>query len=186
MPASEVDPSRPLYRYGVDSLVALEVRNWITRQMKANMALLEILAAIPIEGFAGKIAEKSKLVTGLENEAAGSVLHFQNPSTYPKSLSPSKYESSCLWFPPIRPLIVRDDQMRRMIIPASDLAHEVALASVLGFLFEVSFGFVEDGDDVVVIELAVQFEEDDSSAGAGDSVGVRVDVFGASPDSGAV
>lgn len=76
--------------------------------------------------------------------------------------------------------------MRRMIIPASDLAHEVALASVLGFLFEVSFGFVEDGDDVVVIELAVQFEEDDSSAGAGDSVGVRVDVFGASPDSGAV
>jgi hypothetical protein len=65
MPASEVDPSRPLYRYGVDSLVALEVRNWITRDMKANMALLEILAAIPIESFAGKIAEKSKLVTGI-------------------------------------------------------------------------------------------------------------------------
>ncbi|KAL8910257.1 MAG: hypothetical protein Q9171_004421 [Xanthocarpia ochracea] len=65
MPASEVDPGRPLYRYGVDSLVALEVRNWITREMKANMALLEILAAVPIESFAGKIAEKSKLVTGL-------------------------------------------------------------------------------------------------------------------------
>ncbi|KAF2273799.1 reducing polyketide synthase [Westerdykella ornata] len=62
MPASEVDPSRPLYRYGVDSLVALEVRNWITREMKANMALLEILAAVPIESFASKIAEKSKLV----------------------------------------------------------------------------------------------------------------------------
>ena len=65
MPASEVDPARPLYRYGVDSLVALEVRNWITREMKANMALLEILAAVPIESFAGKIAEKSKLVTGV-------------------------------------------------------------------------------------------------------------------------
>ncbi|KAL8816739.1 MAG: hypothetical protein Q9223_004307 [Gallowayella weberi] len=63
MPASEVDASRPLYRYGVDSLVALEVRNWITREMKANMALLEILAAVPIESFAGKIAEKSKLIT---------------------------------------------------------------------------------------------------------------------------
>ncbi|CAO2653522.1 Nn.00g029330.m01.CDS01 [Neocucurbitaria sp. VM-36] len=62
MPASEVDPSRPLYRYGVDSLVALEVRNWITREMKANMALLEILAAVPIKSFAAKIAEKSKLV----------------------------------------------------------------------------------------------------------------------------
>lgn len=65
MPPSEVDPGRPLYRYGVDSLVALEVRNWITREMKANMALLEILAAVPIESFAKKIAEKSKLITVL-------------------------------------------------------------------------------------------------------------------------
>lgn len=65
IPPSEVDPSRPLYRYGVDSLVALEVRNWITRELKANMALLEILAAVPISSFAGKIAEKSKLVTGV-------------------------------------------------------------------------------------------------------------------------
>ncbi|KAF2096874.1 reducing polyketide synthase [Rhizodiscina lignyota] len=63
MPPSEVDPGRPLYRYGVDSLVALEVRNWITREMKANMALLEILAAVPIESFAAKIADKSKLIT---------------------------------------------------------------------------------------------------------------------------
>lgn len=64
IPPSEVDPSRPMYHYGVDSLVALEVRNWITREMKANMALLEILAAIPIEAFALKIAQKSKLVGG--------------------------------------------------------------------------------------------------------------------------
>ena len=65
MPASCVEPRRPLYRYGVDSLVALEVRNWITREMKANKVLLEILAAVPIESFAGKIAEKSKLMKGL-------------------------------------------------------------------------------------------------------------------------
>ncbi|KAK8134345.1 Reducing polyketide synthase hmp8 [Apiospora sp. TS-2023a] len=66
VPASEVDPARPMYRYGVDSLVALEVRNWIAREMKANMALLEILAAVPMDVFAGKIAEKSKLVADLE------------------------------------------------------------------------------------------------------------------------
>lgn len=41
VPPSEVDPSRPMYSYGVDSLVALEVRTWITREMKANMALLD-------------------------------------------------------------------------------------------------------------------------------------------------
>jgi NADPH:quinone reductase-like Zn-dependent oxidoreductase/NADP-dependent 3-hydroxy acid dehydrogenase YdfG len=62
IPASEIDPHRPLYLYGVDSLVALEVRNWITREIKANMALLDILAAVPIEVFAAQIAQKSKLV----------------------------------------------------------------------------------------------------------------------------
>jgi NADPH:quinone reductase-like Zn-dependent oxidoreductase/NAD(P)-dependent dehydrogenase (short-subunit alcohol dehydrogenase family) len=60
---SEIDPTRPLYSYGVDSLVALEVRNWITRELKANMALLDILAAEPMETFAAKIALKSKLMT---------------------------------------------------------------------------------------------------------------------------
>ena len=48
MPTSEVDLGRPWYRYDVDSLVALEWRNWMARGMKANMALLEILAAVPI------------------------------------------------------------------------------------------------------------------------------------------
>nr|QEO60268.1 polyketide synthase [Alternaria oxytropis] len=60
IPASEVDSSRPMYRYGVDSLVALEVRNWITREMQANIALLEILAAVPMKDFAKTIAERSK------------------------------------------------------------------------------------------------------------------------------
>lgn len=62
IPASEVDPSRPMYLYGVDSLVALEVRNWITRELKANMALLDIVAAVPMEMFAAQIAQKSKLM----------------------------------------------------------------------------------------------------------------------------
>lgn len=63
MPPSEVDPAQPLYRYGVDSLTAIEVRNWISRELKANMALLEIVSAVPIREFAAKIAEKSQVVT---------------------------------------------------------------------------------------------------------------------------
>ncbi|EPE35574.1 Thiolase-like protein [Glarea lozoyensis ATCC 20868] len=65
IPSSEVDPSRPMYQYGVDSLVALEVRNWITRELKANMALLDIVAATPMETFAAQISQKSKLVMGV-------------------------------------------------------------------------------------------------------------------------
>ncbi|KAK3689344.1 hypothetical protein B0T22DRAFT_427611 [Podospora appendiculata] len=64
IPPSEVDAGRPMYSYGVDSLVALEVRNWIARELKASVALLEILAAVPMHVFAGQIAGKSKLVGG--------------------------------------------------------------------------------------------------------------------------
>lgn len=63
MPSSEVDPAQPLYRYGVDSLTAIEVRNWISRELKANIALLEIVSAVPIKDFAAKVAEKSQLVS---------------------------------------------------------------------------------------------------------------------------
>ncbi|KAI9146702.1 Reducing polyketide synthase hmp8 [Paramyrothecium foliicola] len=62
LPISEVNPNRPLYKYGVDSLVALEVRNWVTREMKASVALLDILAAIPMRELAAKIAQKSNIV----------------------------------------------------------------------------------------------------------------------------
>lgn len=57
MEASDVDPHRPLSAYGVDSLVAIEVRNWISREMKANIALLDILAAVPMDKLAAKIAQ---------------------------------------------------------------------------------------------------------------------------------
>lgn len=76
--------------------------------------------------------------------------------------------------------------MRRLEIPAPDLADEVVVASVLELQFKVGFGFVEGGDDVVEVrELVAPFGEDDRLAGAGDSVGEWVDVFGAGANSGA-
>ncbi|KAF3012139.1 Highly reducing polyketide synthase curS1, partial [Penicillium rubens] len=60
IPLYEVDPDTPMYRYEVASLVALEVRNWITRELQANMALLKILAAEPMKMFAGKIAKQKQ------------------------------------------------------------------------------------------------------------------------------
>lgn len=66
IPATEVDPSRPMYRYGVDSLVAIEVRNWITKELKVNMPLLEILAAVPMAVFSTKLAERIRPAMGLD------------------------------------------------------------------------------------------------------------------------
>ncbi|KAK2003339.1 beta-ketoacyl synthase domain-containing protein [Colletotrichum falcatum] len=62
-PASEVDPGRPLYMYGVDSLVAMEIRNWIQRDVKADIALFDVLEAVPMTSFADKVVKRSKLCT---------------------------------------------------------------------------------------------------------------------------
>ncbi|KAI9711405.1 MAG: Type I Iterative PKS [Chrysothrix sp. TS-e1954] len=56
MEASDVNPQKPLSAYGVDSLVAIEVRNWISREMKTSIPLLDILAAVPMDKLAAKIA----------------------------------------------------------------------------------------------------------------------------------
>ncbi|PSN64199.1 beta-ketoacyl synthase domain-containing protein [Corynespora cassiicola Philippines] len=62
-PSAEIDASRPIYLYGVDSLVAMEVRNWIRREMGAQVAIFDILEAVPITQLARKIAERSRSVS---------------------------------------------------------------------------------------------------------------------------
>ena len=43
IPTSEIDPRRALHFYGVDSLVAVELRNWFAKELHADVAIFEIL-----------------------------------------------------------------------------------------------------------------------------------------------
>lgn len=61
--AGDMDPSRSLTNYALDSLLAIEVRNWITREFEANLQVLELLGSGSIEGLAKAICAKSKLVS---------------------------------------------------------------------------------------------------------------------------
>ncbi len=58
----EVDSGRPLHTYGVDSLVAVEIRNWLTKEAKADVTVFDILAAVPIMSLARTVVSKSALV----------------------------------------------------------------------------------------------------------------------------
>ncbi|KIW12217.1 hypothetical protein PV08_09493 [Exophiala spinifera] len=60
--AQEVDSSRPLHSYGVDSLVAVEIRNWLTKEASADVTVFDILAAVPITSLAQTVVSKSTLV----------------------------------------------------------------------------------------------------------------------------
>ena len=65
VPADDFNPSRPIVAYGLDSLVAIEIRNWIAREMEANVQVLELLASGSLTTLAQTIVTKSKLIKGM-------------------------------------------------------------------------------------------------------------------------
>lgn len=62
MEEEELDVTRALSHYPLDSLVAIEIRNFITREFEANMQVLELLSSGSIQTLAKGICGKSKLV----------------------------------------------------------------------------------------------------------------------------
>jgi hypothetical protein len=57
----DMDITRSLSSYALDSLVAIEVRNFVTREFEANLQVLELLSSGSIEGLARGIVGKSKI-----------------------------------------------------------------------------------------------------------------------------
>lgn len=55
----DVDASKPLSEYGVDSLMAVELRNWIGKDFHASVAVFDILGGTPISAIADLVAERS-------------------------------------------------------------------------------------------------------------------------------
>ena len=68
LPVEEIPGEKPIVAYGLDSLVAVEFRNWITREMEANVPLMELMNSASIKQLARKICEKSKLVKKASGE----------------------------------------------------------------------------------------------------------------------
>ncbi|KAG0155247.1 hypothetical protein PDIDSM_821 [Penicillium digitatum] len=62
-PMEDLDPAAPITVYGLDSLVAIEIRNWISRELEANLQILEILTSESIPALSDTILNKSGLLT---------------------------------------------------------------------------------------------------------------------------
>ncbi|KAE8386150.1 hypothetical protein BDV23DRAFT_187535 [Aspergillus alliaceus] len=62
VPINDIQLSQTLSSYGIDSLVAVELRNWIFSELDTTVSVLEILANDAISSFAEKVASKSKLL----------------------------------------------------------------------------------------------------------------------------
>ena len=62
MSVEDIETSKAIHSYGVDSLVAIEMRNWIFKELKAQVSVFDVQSKIPITQFAVNIAKKSGYV----------------------------------------------------------------------------------------------------------------------------
>jgi len=60
--AENIDLSRPISNYGVDSLMAVEIRSWLFTKAQADVSVFELLSNISISSLIKKVVSRSKCV----------------------------------------------------------------------------------------------------------------------------
>jgi hypothetical protein len=65
--ANDIDTNKPLHAYGVDSLLAVELRNWFGKVLGSDVAVFDIMGAESITAMAGAAAMKSSMVQAKED-----------------------------------------------------------------------------------------------------------------------
>ena len=68
IPANEVSTNKPVAMLGLDSLVAVEVRSWIAKEMDAKMSTMELMTISSIKALADVIVARSTLLEGLRSK----------------------------------------------------------------------------------------------------------------------
>lgn len=61
LPREELDPSKGTVFYGLDSLVSIEIRNWITREFGAVLQILDLLSSGSFSALAETVIKKTEL-----------------------------------------------------------------------------------------------------------------------------
>ncbi|KAK1973923.1 KR domain-containing protein, partial [Colletotrichum cereale] len=56
-----IDSERSLLAYGIDSLKATEIRNWVTKTFKSELSVFDILSPAPISTLSQMISTRSKI-----------------------------------------------------------------------------------------------------------------------------
>ncbi|KAH7041155.1 LOW QUALITY PROTEIN: uncharacterized protein B0I36DRAFT_391961 [Microdochium trichocladiopsis] len=62
--AANIEAGKALHAYGVDSLTAVEIRNWLVKEARCDISLFSILGSPSIADLAIKVAESSKWLAG--------------------------------------------------------------------------------------------------------------------------
>ncbi|KAI1309753.1 putative polyketide synthase [Xylaria venustula] len=63
---SEIDPALPLSEYGVDSLVAVELRNWLVPNARIEMSIFDLLGSPSLVELAKSVVKRSKVLFAVQ------------------------------------------------------------------------------------------------------------------------
>lgn len=63
IPAENLDTTKPLHAYGVDSLLAVELRNYFAKEFSADVTVFEISGDSSFEAVSMTVAKKSEFCT---------------------------------------------------------------------------------------------------------------------------
>jgi acyl carrier protein len=58
IPLKDLEASRNITSYNLDSLTAIELRNWIAREFRTNLQILELLSSGSVNGLSVLIVRK--------------------------------------------------------------------------------------------------------------------------------
>ena len=61
MSRDDIDISKPLHAYGVDSLLAVELRNYFAKELSADVAIFDLMGGPSIGAVTLTVAKKSTL-----------------------------------------------------------------------------------------------------------------------------
>lgn len=62
--SEDIDSDQRLSSYGVDSLVAVELRNWIAKDFAADIAVYDIMGGLTVAALASLVSQRSKIEIG--------------------------------------------------------------------------------------------------------------------------
>lgn len=67
IPEAEIDESKPVTKYNVEPLVAVELRNWLVSRSQAEISIFDVMQSTSLMTLGEKVAAKSRYVaeTGL-------------------------------------------------------------------------------------------------------------------------
>ena len=69
VPLENFDSAKAMHLYGVDSLVAVELRNWFAHALDADVAVFEILGGASFDDVGALVAGKSRVVADVLRDA---------------------------------------------------------------------------------------------------------------------